>query len=159
MKKANSNKYSIVGAVEDSKSRRLSEKLKVPNINDSIFLFHLLNEGEYTKPIRYSDSPDVPVLAELGEWSEKIYVTYLRIGKYDLPLRLDFLNSDPSKITAIISKISRIIPNYSYPSVLIEADARSKLEEQEVDVVWRAIRDKTCFNPLFFDLRRNQRPI
>ena len=56
--------------------------------------FHLLNEGEYTTPIRYSDKPDLPSLSEMGEWWSKVYTTYVKVSKHDRPLRLDYLETN-----------------------------------------------------------------
>ncbi len=149
----------LVGAVEDSHGSRFSEfsGLDVRS-NDSNFLFHLLNEGEYTTPIRYSDKPDLPSLSEMGEWWSKVYTTYVKVSKHDRPLRLDYLETN-RPVVPIVASISKITPDYSYPQVLVEADMRSKLEASEVDVVWKAIGDKLGLNPIMFDLRRNQRPI
>ena len=47
---------------------------------------------------------------------------------------------------------------YSYPSVLIEADARAKLTEIEIEHFKAAIAEKLGRNPVLFELRRELRP-
>ncbi len=155
-KKCLENNVQLIGAVEDSNGRRFVDN---DFMNDSNVLYHVLNEGEYVCPKRYSDNIDLPSLSELGEYSNQIKTTYLKVGKYDKPIRIDFLGKDVETITSIIYTYSRITSDYSYPSVLIEADARAKLTDFEFNIVYGTIRDKLGINPLIFELRRDKRSI
>ena len=102
---------------------------------------------------------DLPTLSEIGEYANQINTTYLKVGKYDKPLRVDFFGRDVEKVTSVIYTYSRITSDYSYPSVLIEADARAKLTDVEFKMVYGTIRDKLGINPLIFELRRDKRAI
>ena len=146
----------LIGAVEDSHGRRF-----VNNgfMNDSNVLYHVLKEGEYIEPKRYSDNIDLPSLSELGEYSEQVNITYLKVGKYDKPLRIDFFGSNVEKVTSVMYTYSRITSDYSYPTVLIESDSRAKLTDLELKMVYGIIKDKLGINPLIFELRRDKRAI
>ena len=150
------NNVQLIGAVEDSFGRRFIDN---DFMNDSNVLYHVLSEGEYIKPKKYSDNLDLPSLTELGKFSAKVNTTYLKIGKYDSPLRIDFFGDDVENVTNMIYTYSRITQDYSYPTVLIEADARSKLTNSELKIVYDTIKDKLGINPLIFELRRNKRAI
>jgi len=170
------NQILLVGANEDSRGRKFcnilinqvvkdeSDKEVLSMTNDTTFLSSFLNIFERTVHFPYSDSKDLPVLADLGEWRDKIYALYLKSADFDRPLRLDFLakqnpqiNAD--KISSIIHAISCQNRMYAYPSVLIEADARAKLSEKDMDVFKKALFDKLGNDPTIFELRREQRPI
>jgi hypothetical protein len=166
----------LVGANEDSRGRKFCQILKkqllkdkpesavLDTTNDTTFLYHLLNDCEKTVPFSYSENEDVPSLADLGEWKNKIYALYLKPCKFDRPLRLDFLATqnpqvNADKISAIIHAISYQNRTYAYPSVLIEADARAKLSEKDLAVFKKALFEKIGNDPTIFDLRRETRPI
>jgi len=155
-KKCLENNVQLIGAVEDSHGRRFVDN---EFMNDSNVLYHVLNEGEYVVPRRYSENMDLPTLSEIGEYANQINTTYLKVGKYDKPLRVDFFGRDVEKVTSVIYTYSRITSDYSYPSVLIEADARAKLTDVEFKMVYGTIRDKLGINPLIFELRRDKRAI
>jgi len=132
---------------------------------DTLFLYYLLKKGERTEHFNYSKSAgELPVFKDLGDkWKSAINVMYLRAVEYDRPLRLDFLANDKdrdaaNRIAALIWHISKQNRTYAYPSVLIEADARAKLKEQDLMVFQSALADKLGRNPSLFDLRREQRP-
>lgn len=155
-KKCLKNNIILIGAVEDSNGRRFVDN---EFMNDANVLYHVLSEGEYVVPKRYSENIDLPALSEMGEYSTQINTTYLKVGKYDKPLRIDFFGSDVEKVTSIMYTYSRITSDYSYPSVLIEADARAKLTDIEFKMVYGTIRDRLGINPLIFELRRDKRAI
>lgn len=150
------NNIILIGAVEDSNGRKFVDN---EFMNDANVLYHVLSEGEYVVPKRYSENIDLPALSEMGVYSTQINTTYLKVGKYDKPLRIDFFGSDVEKVTSIMYTYSRITSNYSYPSVLIEADARAKLTDIEFKMVYGTIRDRLGINPLIFELRRDKRAI
>ena len=131
---------------------------------DTLFLYYLLNVGERTAALDYSTTSDLPIIADLAEFRKNIYVSYIKAAEFDRPLRLDFfaeperLQETADKITSIIFALSNQNRLYSYPSVLIEADARAKLSEEEIDLLKAAISEKLGRNPAMFELRREMRP-
>ena len=183
------NKILLVGAVEDSRGCKYCNlllqkeipsllKTKVPgklktkikankdvlnNTTDTLFLYYLLEIGERTAVMSYTDKASLPALKHLEGWAKAIHVIYIKAVPFDRPLRLDFLatkNVDQvaDKIAAIIWQISKHNRLYSYPSVLIEADARAKLTEAEIAYFKAALNEKLGRNPSLFDLRRELRP-
>ncbi len=131
---------------------------------DTLFLYYLLDVGERTAALDYSTTSDLPIIADLAEFRKNIYVSYVKAAEFDRPLRLEFfsepenLQETSEKIVSIIFQISNQNRLYSYPSVLIEADARAKLSEEEIDYFKAAIAEKLGRNPILFELRRELRP-
>jgi len=184
------NKILLVGAVEDSRGKKYCHlllkkaipqflKSKIPakikskiklnkdvlNITtDTLFLYYLLDTGERTAAIPYSDKDSLPALRDLEGWSKAIYATYIKAVPFDRPLRLDFLATKKveevaDKISSLILQMSKHNRLYAYPSVLIEADARAKLTEIEIAHFKSALSEKLGRNPSLFDLRREMRPL
>jgi hypothetical protein len=169
------NEIMLVGACEDSRSRKfcnilinqlLSGKPEakiLDNANDTTFLYFLLKTGERTTHFSYSASEDLPALADMGEWRSKIFGLYIKPVEFDRPLRLDFLANNAQlqadKISSIVNLISRQNRTYAYPSVLVEADARAKLSEQDLMAFQQSLREQIGMDPSMFELRRNNRPI
>ena len=59
------------------------------------------------------------------------------------------------KISSIVFSLSSLHKEYSYPSVLIEADLRAKLTEQDISIVYDRLIGK--LGPKI-NMRRNNRP-
>ncbi len=156
------NKVNLVGVIKDSRSRRFVEMLH-PHFQersaDTVFLNHLLKEGERTFAFRYSESPQKQhVLRELGAWGEKICSLYAKPVHGDRPVRIEFLNGQKSfsETADFISSISSINRSYAYPAVLIDADLRAMMDPKELE---RAKKSLSLFTgPTLLDLRRNTRP-
>jgi hypothetical protein len=169
------NEIMLAGTSEDSRGKKFCNLLRnqlfqkkpqskiLASSNDTTFLYYLLEVGEKTTHFSYSATENLPGLSDLGEWRSKIFGVYIKPVKYDRPLRIDFLASNPKlmvdKISAIINAISCQNRTYAYPSVLIEADARAKLSENDLEVFNKALREKLLHDPILFELRREQRPI
>ena len=169
------NQIMLAGACEDSRGRKFCNILSgqllsgrpearvLDSASDTTFLYYLLKTGERTTQFSYSASEDLPGLADLGEWRSKIFGMYLKPVEFDRPLRLDFLAANAplqaDKISAIINAISKQNKTYAYPSVLIEADARAKLSEQDLMAFQQTLREQLGMDPSMFELRREQRPI
>ncbi len=156
-------------AAYENVSRDIREKVEknkdvLDITTDTLFLYYLLNVGERTAALDYSTTSDLPIIADLAEFRKNIYVSYIKAAEFDRPLRLDFfaeseqLQETADKITSIIFQISNQNRLYSYPSVLIEADARAKLSEEEIDYFRAAVAEKLGRNPALFELRRELRP-
>ena len=156
------NSVILVGAIKDSRSKRLMDMLR-PQVSerasDTVFLHHLLNEGERTFAFRYSESPQKHhVLRELGRWGEKICACYIKPVSGDRPMRIEFINGQKpfQEIADFISTISSINRSYAYPAILIDADLRAMMDPQELE---RAKKSLSLFaGPNLLDLRRNSRP-
>jgi len=128
------NEIMLVGAIEDSRSkkytnliyekaipklirlRRLPHKIKntikdnaavLVNTTDTLLLYHLLNVGERTIPAPYAEISQTPILKDLEGWSKAIYCTYIKSVEFDRPLRIDFLATKDVYKTA--EKITSII--------------------------------------------------
>ncbi|MFH1752293.1 MAG: DNA double-strand break repair nuclease NurA [archaeon] len=165
----------LVGCVEDSRGARFSniiqenlsshlpfDSSKLDNVFDSVLLNYFLNVGERTMVFSYSKSvKEHPVLSDLKkEFSENIQVFYLKPSPFDRPLRIEFLNSSKCNLESLASTIqflSSFHKEYAYPTVLIEADLRARLNPTEVNNIYHKVLDKLSKNAGLL-LRRNSRP-
>ncbi len=152
----------LAGVIKDSRSRRFVEMLpagSVQNSADTVFLNHLLGEGERTFAFRYSESPQKNhVLREMGTWGEKICAMYSKPVRGDRPVRIEFLNGQKgfSEIADTLSSLCAINRFYAYPAVLIDADLRAMMDPAELE---RAKKSLSLFaGPSLLDLKRNSRP-
>ncbi len=152
----------IAGIVKDSRGKRVMEVLSRhtgEKCADSVFLNHLLQEGERTCVLHYSSNPKQhAVLKDLGEWGERIRIAYLKPVAGDRPLRVEFLEGAKKygEIIGVIASLSKINRNYAYPAVLIDADLRAAMDPLELE---RAKRSLSLFaGPELLQLRRNSRP-
>lgn len=152
----------LSGVIKDSRSRRFVEMMHpqfAERSADTVFLNHLLAEGERTFAFRYSESPQKHhVLRELGEWGEKICALYAKPVRGDRPVRVEFLSGQKpfSEIADFICALSAINRSYAYPAVLIDADLRAMMDYNELE---RAKKSLSMFTgPALLDLRRNSRP-
>ena len=154
------NGIRLVGVVKDSRGKRFMEMLsgKVSQrCADTVFLHHLLKEGERTSAFRYSSKPSQhAVLRDIGPWAEKLCVSYIKPVVGDRPLRIEYLQGAHDEICGFISSLSKINRTYAYPAVLIDADLRAAMDPIELE---RAKRTLSLFTgPELFFLRRNSRP-
>lgn len=152
----------VAGVVKDSRGKRVLEALAkhtAERCADTVFLNHLLKEGERTCVLHYSSSPKQhAVLKDLGEWGERTRITYLKPVAGDRPLRVEFFEGRKryGEIIGVIASLSRINRNYAYPAVLIDADLRAAMDPLELE---RAKRSLSMFaGPGLLQLRRNSRP-
>lgn len=144
-------------------NKRILEKT-----NDSNIIFYMLDVGERTCIYSYSkDAEKHQVLQDLNEYAENIFSFYLKTVPFDRPVRIDFVcNSDsPKKISETADEISSKVlamsshnETYGFPSILIEADARARLSENDLDMVYCRLKDKVGDLPSLFKLRRELRP-
>lgn len=156
-------KVFLAGCIEDSRANRFFSILKNEIFNDvsfnfelfdSFVVFSLLEKNQRTGVFRYSKDPKShPVLCDFPEEiRENLYCCYLKLSDNDYPLRVEFiyfkefglsLKEYTDKLVTMISNISFFNPKYTYPSVLVEADMRSRLTIQEVDLITNKILEKT----------------
>lgn len=172
---AEKNNCILISTIEDSRGTRFKQLLndylkeKKLNIdlsssNDSSILDNLLLKGERTFAFKYTKSTSSHAILKdyANIWSENIYVFYLKASDFDSPLRVEFICKDKNKlketadeIASIVYNISSLHKEYSYPSVLIEADLRARLNEDDISIVYDKLVDKLGPKML---LRRNNRP-
>lgn len=170
----NEKKITLFGVVEDSRGTRFSDimRKRVPEIGkrmrDTTILFDALEHGERTFAFSYSSKPEeIPTLSDLKGWGGRLYSFYAKTAKYDRPIRVDFLAEDgtaesveetANKIASYVFTLSSFSRNYGLPTVLIEADCRAKLREDEMDIIYGRIADEAGPSPLSMHLRRENRP-
>ena len=149
----------LAGVVEDSRSsvfcNYISENIlkkinnpKVPELidilkrtKDTNLLYYMLDKGEATKIINLE-----------GE----VKCFYLKTAEFDRPIRIEFLEKG-KEISELIYTISSQSRTYGLPNVLIEADQRAKLSENDADYYTSLIASKLGIQNIFF-LRRDNRP-
>ncbi|MEM4248496.1 MAG: DNA double-strand break repair nuclease NurA [Candidatus Nanoarchaeia archaeon] len=151
--------------ISDDLKKQIMQSVGIlDNTTDTLFLYYLLDVGERTSAVDYSRSSELPILKDLESYAKKIFALYIKAVEFDRPLRIDFLSNPDDlqetsdKIASIIYTISKQNRTYAYPNVLIEADARAKLTEVEIEHFKAAINEKLGQNPALFELRRELRP-
>lgn len=136
-------------------------------MRDSDFLFRFLDVGERTLAFHYSESPyEHPILRDLREkgWEPPITVFYLKTVEFDVPIRIEYLTSrfDPAtlanRLASIIYPLSSYHPEYATPSVIIEADARARLLESDLEIIYDSLVHAMGLTPSLLKLRRDRRP-
>jgi len=136
-------------------------------MRDSDFLFRFLDVGERTLAFHYSESPyEHPILRDLKEkgWEPPITVFYLKTVEFDVPIRIEYLTSrfDPvtlaNRLASIIYPLSSYHPEYATPSVIIEADARARLLESDLEIIYDSLVHAMGLTPSLLKLRRDRRP-
>jgi len=172
---AEKNNCTIISCVEDSRGTRFKQILQeeiLPGTSfpqdlladsfDAALLDYLLLKGERTFCFTYTKKTEShAILKDLKEkWGKNINVFYLKASDFDKPLRVEFIASEKTKekadeISGIVYALSSLHREYSYPSVLIEADLRASLNEQDISVVYDKLIDK--LGPKI-KMRRNSRP-
>ena len=162
------NSILLIGSVEDSRSmkickRAIKDEKLLSKFSDTIVLSYILKKNFRTEIMDYSESNSLPIIQDIEEFSKKLFSFYIRASDFDLPLRIDYLSNnseeDAKKIASIMFAISSSFKEYSYPSVLIEADARAKLSERDLIFIDKIISSETGFLPDMLDLRRNKRAV
>lgn len=173
------NSTILVGCVEDSrgtrfrqilqeevilkKSIRIDSKL-LDSSFDASLLDYYLDCGERTFAFPYTNSSSSHAILKdySSEWANSIFVFYIKCSLFDKPLRVEFvlnkgsdLKSVSDSVAGVVLALSSLHKEYSFPSVLIEADIRAGLSEQEINVVYERLVDKLGGK---IRLRRKNRP-
>ncbi|MFX1285464.1 MAG: DNA double-strand break repair nuclease NurA [Promethearchaeota archaeon] len=96
-----------------------------------------------------------------------LYAYYLKTAPFDIPLRIELfqsINRDQPDLIKEINFISEaILPvsqynkNYGIPAPIVEADARAKIKETEIDALFQLIRIRHP-TPDFWFYRRKRAP-
>ncbi len=176
-KVAEENNCTLISTVEDSRGSRFKQileeeilstqnisRIDLRNCFDISLLDNFLLPKERTLAFSYTkDSSSHPILKDFSkEWSGSVFVFYLKVSAFDNPLRVEFLCKDKKDLNKIASEIASVVfslsslhKEYSYPSVLIEADLRAKLNDADISLVYDRLIDK--LGPKI-NMRRNNRP-
>lgn len=167
--KARENDIILAGIIEDSRGTRFRDVLQeaealsdIPdNIRDSVLFDYLLEKNERSFTCKYSSSKNNPALRELDQ-GDKVYSFYLKTVKNGRPLRIDFSGSEDlervKKISELVKKTAQYNSSYGIPSVIIEADQRAKIKQEEIKAVKDRILAKTGPISSLKELRREERP-
>ncbi len=151
----------LIGAVEDSKSRKISKEHGEDTL-DTVLLNYVLKENERTTKFNYSDEPgNHPVLSDFSpEKRNKVKAMYLKPVEQDNPLRIEYLENhmEPGEIAETLNHLSKISRNYSYPAPIIEADLHAKITREEAESVVDEIKTHTGEETLLMERRRDKRP-
>jgi len=109
------------------------KRIRDYRIPDAVLFHAILNEGEYLVPI----AVDRNVEAKRPNYSKDIideypkpYVTYVGVGQFAQPLRVEFFESPPAGYETCIRLIMhscRLMPNYAFPAGLDIVDKFAKV--------------------------------
>lgn len=168
---AEKNNCLLIGTVEDSRAKRWGEHVTAHSTlnvlySDPIILSHWLPSGERTGSLTYaSKANEHPILSEMNAaWQNRVHLFYLRPSNQDFPLRVEFLTPTSGEVgpradevASLVLRQTNLHPEYAYPAVLIEADLRSKLTPQEINIVQERIADRVQKSNGMFR-RRDRRP-
>ena len=164
----------LIGAVEDSRSTRLSEMLhaqemitiqKNETLSDTTLLDKALHAGERSMVFSLAENVEKhTILMDFPkEWAHKLHACYVKPSQWDFPLRIEFLSTpekaieQADRVSAIAFAQSSLHKDYAFPSVLIEADMRAGLKQEEVELVSDKILSKLGRHTLRLK-RRDRRP-
>lgn len=155
----------LVGVVEDSRGRKFTEIISenlgkdhnyleiLEESRDVTILDYTLEKFERTPLFYYSE--DLPEL-DYREFQS----FYIKVSEFDIPLRVDFYSYREN----LVDKISNLLlslktsEEYGMPSILIEADLRSKFAEEEIDNFCKNLMKKVGFISSLKEKRREKRP-
>jgi len=181
-KVAEENNCNLIACVEDSRGTRFRQilqeeilpihksKIDTSLLNstfDASLLDFYLNEGERTFAFPYTDNiENHAILKDYNpHWAGSVFVFYLKCSTFDKPLRVEFISPNgknknelkekATELAEVVYSLSSLHKEYSFPSVLIEADLRAGLSEQEVNVVYQRLIDKLGTK---IRMRRTNRP-
>ncbi|MCD6248335.1 MAG: DNA double-strand break repair nuclease NurA [Hadesarchaea archaeon] len=146
------------------------EDLKVLSDNDEVFssscdtafLNYLLSVGERSFAIKCTDSSG-KVLGDLGKWARHAYTFYVKTVPFDFPIRVEFMDTSgevsriADRLASLVYALSGDHSSCAIPTVLIEADARARLAEEELAIIADDIISRLePFAPM--ELRRRRGP-
>ena len=176
-----SKKFILAGVVEDSRgvkfcdilNRRILSQVKseiikelrlvLEKTKDSNLLYYVLDKGERTCVFNYSQNPEThPVLKEFTDMNDSFYSFYLKTVDFDRPLRIDFVCSHD--LPKVVDKLSTVMmqtsghSGYGLPAVLIEADQRAKLSENDMNMFYSDLITRIGNISTLFKMRREMRP-
>lgn len=131
------------------------------NSRDTVFLDHVLETGERSFVFKYADAASA--VRGLEGWIERTYAFYLKAVPYDYPLRVEFVDGGhgaletAEQVASLVYALSSYHDAYGLPSVLIEADARARLHEEDLEMVRDSIADRLGASASLY-MRRQRGP-
>ena len=133
--------------------------------NDSEFLYLLLDPGERTVFMKYHLEIDEGFNILDKKRKSSFGFFYIKTVKYDHPLRVEFY--DPSmefirigeKLASVVYTSASFHQRFGLPSVLVEADNRARLSQQDIDFLYRQILIKAGINSISLMERKRDRKI
>ena len=178
---AEKNQTALVGVVKDTRSRLFIQLLSriVPRLlklglakdllnidyrsvfrtaTDVTFVNNLTQRQERTAVIRektHIPELNIPVIRD---------VTYLKPVSFDIPLRIELLHRTPEnsdlaeRVAQIIQSLSGSNPAYAMPNVLMEADARVRIPNEEMDLIVDSILTRAGLKFIGGEKRRSRSP-
>jgi len=138
----------------------------IKQIKDTDLLYRVLDSGERSAVYRLltSDAKKSPSRIST-QWRDKLFAFYLKSVDYDQPTRIEFLNPEhfeppktADRVSSVLYPLSRHHRAYGIPSVLIEADARAKIHDYDLDFIYAQLLDKVGQSSSLLKLRRERRP-
>ncbi len=171
---AEKNNCVLMGAIEDSRSTRLTEWLREKKIlvmsenehvSDVSLLDKALHAGERSMVFPLAEKKEKHAIINdfPPEWGEQLHACYIKPSPWDYPLRIEFVSEKKDALQKVehASQIalaqSAIHKDYAFPSVLIEADLRAGLKQEEVELVSDKLLSKLGRHTLRMK-RRDRRP-
>jgi hypothetical protein len=178
------NRTALCGVVKDSRSAILTHKLsallphlsKLPEfdrlveidyrpiirqLRDTDLLYQVLDTNERTFEFLLSNFND-ELDKDLPDFS--IHCFYMKTAEFDTPLRVEFpllfstQHEHAQTISSLVNAVSKYNPEYGLPSVIIEADARARLQETDADILVDEIAAKIGYTSFSLQKRRNRLP-
>mgnify|MGYP003865181531 CR=1 FL=1 len=166
----------LAGVVEDSRSTKFCEKIAemegvneefsriLRNTRDTNMLEYIMEKGERTVIMEYtSDNSGKQALKDIGELSERVYSFYIKTAEDSTPVRIDFLE-DGGAVRTSEDLSNYLMPlcgysnTYGIPSVVVDADQRAKLSEDDMEMFESRLLSALGPLPGIKSLRRNSRP-
>lgn len=135
----------------------------IRNTRDMDLLFHVLLPNQrsfaYIRDNRYFN--------DKIKDSFDLFTFFLKTVPYDVPLRIELFNYAETnrdqtinlinKVSSVVLALSQYDNSYSVPSMIVEADARVKIKQAEVDVLVDYLQKK-IYGTEFMELRRSKSP-
>jgi hypothetical protein len=138
----------------------------IRQIKDTDLLYRILEAGERSAIYKLIPSNAKKVISRIAlDWRKNLFAFYLKSVAYDQPTRIEFLNPEnvelvgvADRVASVLYPLSRHHAAYGIPSVLIEADARAKIHDYDLDLIYAQLIDKTGQSTSLLKLRRERRP-
>ena len=133
----------------------------VKQLRDTDLLYQVLDTNERTFEFlltNFNDESD----KDLPDFS--IHCFYMKTAEFDTPLRIEFpvlfstQHEQAQTISSLVNAVSKYNPEYGLPSVIIEADARARLQETDADILVDEIASKIGYTSFSLQKRRNRLP-
>lgn len=125
----------LIGISKDSRAKRFGSIVN-ENWTDTLFLDYLLKEGERTVALKYyGKESNNPAPKMLVKWADKLKLAYVKCSNNDYPLRIEFISDDCDLVASTVLSLAAINKSYAYPAILIEADLRAMLNENDVNSI------------------------